>query len=191
MQSNVTNKEIDSTDLPNQAVAYDGGDLDFEDLFYKHRQNMIRIVRRYVRTIEDAEDVVQNAFIEAIRCANNFSGLSKPSTWLFGIALNLARNQARHNRANLFDSVEESLLEQFMDSGADPIDLIERREIAQMVSGLLGDLSDDIRDTFEAVLGEECTYKQAAAMLQIPLGTVRSRISRVRTVIRSRLLTAN
>lgn len=177
--------------LNNPAAASDQARIDITDLFCAHRQNLIRFVRRYVRTAEDAEDVVQNTFLEAIRCSDRFAGLSKPSTWLYGIALNLARNQVRRNCACLSDSVEDSTLEQFAEEGVDPSELTERRQMASMVHSVLGELSSDIRETFEAVLGEECTYKQAAAILQIPLGTVRSRISRVRSTIRSRVLNAS
>lgn len=191
MQTYVIDAKVVSDLVPIALSANTCGNLDITELFCKHHQNLIRFVRRYVRTNEDAEDVVQNTFLEAIRCADRFAGLSKPSTWLFGIALNLARNQVRRNCASLSDAVDESTLEQFAEEGVDPAEMTERREMAGLVDNVLGELSFDIRATFEAVLSEECTYKQAAAMLKIPLGTVRSRISRVRAAIRSRLSNAS
>jgi RNA polymerase sigma factor (sigma-70 family) len=159
--------------------------LDINQLFREHHQHLIRFVQRYVRNAEDAEDVVQNTFIEAVRCADRFSGLSKPSTWLFGIALNLARNQIRRNCANLSDTVDEGVIEAIADMDGDPVNLIERREMAGKVQAMLNDLPVRIRDTFEAVLEGACTYEEAAAQLRIPIGTVRSRVSRVRMNLRS------
>jgi RNA polymerase sigma factor (sigma-70 family) len=159
--------------------------LDIPALFEKHQQHLFRFVQRYVRNPEDAEDVVQNTFLEAVRCADRFSGLSKPSTWLFGIALNLARNQVRRNCAMQCDSVEDSFIEQIADLHADPASVIEQRQIVRMVEAHLAQLPQKIRTTFEAVLEGECSYEQAATMLEVPIGTIRSRVSRVRSTIRS------
>ena len=159
--------------------------LDLDKLYRTHKQHLLRFVQRYVRSIDDAEDVVQNTFMEAMRCADRFSGLSKPSTWLFGIALNLARNQVRRNCADLYEEIDETFMEQIADTHADPAMLIELRQIAGKVEAMLNELPPKIRTTFEAVLDGEATYEEAAEQLQIPIGTVRSRVSRVRAAVRA------
>jgi RNA polymerase sigma-70 factor (ECF subfamily) len=159
--------------------------IDIDQLYRAHKQHLFRFVQRYVRNAEDAEDVVQKTFIEAMRCADRFSGLSKPSTWLFGIALNLARNQVRRNCANQYEAVDETFMEQIADTHADPAMLIELRQIAEKVDAMLNALPTKIRNTFEAVLDGEATYEEAAEQLHIPVGTVRSRVSRVRAAVRA------
>lgn len=159
--------------------------INIDKLYREHRHHLLRFVQRYVRNPEDAEDVVQNTFMEAVRCADRFSGLSKPSTWLFGIALNLARNQVRRNCADMCDVVDETFLSQIADHNADPAMLIELRQIASKVEAMLNELSPKIRSTFEAVLDGESTYEEAAENLHIPVGTVRSRVSRVRAAVRA------
>lgn len=159
--------------------------LDIAQLYRAHRTHLLRFVQRYVRNSEDAEDVVQNTFMEAMRCADRFSGLSKPSTWLFGIALNLARNQVRRNCADMYEMVDDMFMDQIVDRNADPAMLIELRQIAGKVEAILNELSPKIRSTFEAVLDGESTYEEAAEHLHIPIGTVRSRVSRVRAAVRS------
>jgi RNA polymerase sigma-70 factor (ECF subfamily) len=159
--------------------------IDLNALYREHHHHLLRFVMRYVRNPEDAEDVVQNTFVEAVRCADRFSGLSKPSTWLFGIALNLARNQVRRNCADLYEVVDETFLDQLADVHSDPANLAELRQIAGKVNALLNTLPADIRATFEAVLDGEATYEQAAVDLNIPVGTVRSRVSRVRAAVRT------
>lgn len=168
------------------AVQSPSAAIDIEKLFREHRHHLIRFVERYVRTREDAEDVVQNTFLEASRCAHRFSGLSKPSTWLFGIALNLARNQVRRNYADMYEAIDDAFIEQIADVHADPAEVIEHRQIADRVQTLLEDLPPKIRATFESVLEGEATYEQAAARLEIPVGTLRSRVSRVRATVRAR-----
>jgi RNA polymerase sigma factor (sigma-70 family) len=159
--------------------------IDINQLYRQHRTHLLRFVQRYLRNAEDAEDVVQTTFMEAVRCADRFSGMSKPSTWLFGIALNLARNKVRRNCQDKFDSVDELFMEQIVDTHADPAMLYELREIAGKVEALLSELPSPIRATFEAVLDGEATYEEAAADLHIPVGTVRSRVSRVRAAVRA------
>ena len=159
--------------------------LDINQLYFQHRVHLLHFVQRYVRNVDDAEDVVQNTFMEAVRCADRFSGLSKPSTWLFGIALNLARNQVRRNAQNRYDTVDEGFMEQIIDPLSDPAMLVQLRQIASKVDALLNKLPPAIHMTFKAVLDGESTYEEAAENLQIPIGTVRSRVSRVRMAIRA------
>lgn len=179
---------MDINSEPDQAYDTDAGApgaIDIDQLFRTHKRHLFRFVQRYVRNLEDAEDVVQNTFIEAMRCADRFSGLSKPSTWLFGIALNLARNQVRRNSAKRYEAVDDAFMERIADPGADPTMLIEVRQIATKVEAMLNELPAKIRTTFEAVFDGESTYEEAAVQLSIPVGTVRSRVSRVRAAARA------
>jgi DNA-directed RNA polymerase specialized sigma24 family protein len=84
----------------------------------------------------------------------------------------------------MLEPVDENFLEQIADSDADPAKLYELRQIAGKVQALLDQLPAPIRATFDAVLDGEATYEQAAEQLDIPIGTVRSRVSRVRTAMR-------
>jgi RNA polymerase sigma-70 factor (ECF subfamily) len=159
--------------------------LDIDQLFRTHHRHLLRFVQRYMRNAEDAEDIVQQTFIEALRCAHRYSGLSRPSTWLFGIALNLARHQVRRNCAQAHDALDDVALEQIVDTQGDPAMQLEWRQTAAMVDGMLAALPAGIRATFEAVIDGGSTYEQAACELQIPVGTVRSRVSRVRAAVRA------
>lgn len=172
------------------AGPYCGPQIDVNQLFKEHHQHLFRFVRRYVRNSEDAEDVVQNTFVEAMRCADRFSGLSKPSTWLFGIALNLARNQVRRNCADMYETVEDSFIEQIIDHDANPAQLVELRQILRKVETLLHTFPHKIRETFDEVVSGEASYEEAAEHLAIPIGTVRSRVSRVRAVVRQQFASA-
>ena len=161
--------------------------IDVHRLFQDHHLHLLRFVRRYLRNAEDAEDVVQATFIEALRCADRYAGLSKPSTWLFGIALNLARNQVRRNCNDLIDTVDDTFMDQIPDKNADPASVVEMRQIAMRVDAILNELPAKFRATFEAVLDGEASYEEAANQLQIPIGTIRSRVSRVRASVRAQL----
>jgi RNA polymerase sigma-70 factor (ECF subfamily) len=104
---------------------------------------------------------------------------------LFGIALNLARHHVRRTYAQAHDALDDVALEQIVDTHADPARQLEWRQTAAMVDDMLAALPAGIRMTFEAVLDGGSTYEQAACALQIPVGTVRSRVSRVRAAVRA------
>lgn len=161
--------------------------IDVHKLFKDHHQHLLRFVRRYLRNAEDAEDVVQGTFIEALKCADRYAGRSKPSTWLFGIALNLARNQIRRNCNEMTDSVDEIFINEIPDQNSDPARLVEIRQIVIKVHSILNELPPRFRETFEAVLDGEASYEEAACQLEIPIGTIRSRVSRVRASFRAQL----
>ena len=127
----------------------------------------------------------QAAFLEATRCAARFSNLSKPSTWLFGIALNMARNHVRRRQpdAMFVNDIEEEGHE-VEDPFGDPASLVESRDLLKKSLALVDTLSDDLQSTFHAVLETDQTYDLAARELGIPIGTVRSRLSRIRGQLR-------
>lgn len=159
--------------------------VDIEALYRTHHKHVLLFVRRYVRDPSDAEDVTQSAFLEATRCAAKFSNLSKPSTWLFGIALNMARNHIRKKQpAGTFCDIDEEGQEH-EDPFGDPAKLIEARELLGKSLDLVGTLSDELQTTFHAVMDSDQTYDLAARELGIPIGTVRSRLSRIRGQLRS------
>ncbi len=162
--------------------------LDLDALFREHRRALTAFVKRYVRNEDDAEDVVQATFLEAFRCADRFEGGSKASTWLFGIALNLARNHVRSRIARP-DTQEctdiEDLAESLAAPDSDPAELVERRDMARKALAILGKLSPELQDTFNAVLDTGDTYELAAQHLGVPVGTVRSRLNRIRQQVRT------
>lgn len=170
-----------------EAKPANGTPVDIPKLFREHHTHLLRFVQRYLRNVADAEDVVQNTFLEAMRCADSFSGLSKPSTWLFGIALNLSRNKLRRNYSDVLEFVDETVLNQYAGEKTDPAEIVEMRQIVRKVDKFLEGLTPKIRETFEAILEGEITYEEAAKKLNIPIGTVRSRISRVRALVRAEM----
>lgn len=169
-----------NTDSPASPIT-----IDVNQLFRQHQRHLLRFVQRYLRNSDDVEDVVQNTFLEAVRCAHRFSGLSKPSTWLFGIALNLARSQVRRNCADMYETVDEAYMDQIADLHSDPAQLVEQRQIFRKIQTKLEELPPNILATFSAVLEGASTYEEAAEYLQVPVGTVRSRVSRVRATVRA------
>lgn len=177
-------RETDTASVISSNGITASANVNVEKLFLDHHQHVLRFVRRYLRNEEDAEDVTQNTFIEALRSAERFSGMSKPSTWLFGIALNLARSHVRKRYSCQLDFVDENVLEMQVDEFSDPSRIIENREMLDKVNNMMENLPEKIRLTFESVLDGDNSYQDAATELDIPIGTVRSRVSRVRSSVK-------
>lgn len=171
-----------SPDLSNNVAALDHESLSL--LLKKHSRRLYSFVRRRVRNPADVEDLVQETCVEALRCLSRFQGHSRPETWLFGIAMNLVRSHYKTTRAHdVFDYAEENEDEKHP-IAEDTLDTVERYQMLARVDAVLKELPEDTRQLLQLVFDDNCSYEEAAEILGIPLGTVRSRLSRARALIK-------
>ena len=157
----------------------------FRELIAQHQRRLYRFVIKYIDHPDDAADITQQAFAEAARTIANFRGDSKLSTWLFGIAMNMVRNylsRAPH-RVHKFET-DESLLG-LASAEPDPSDSLVQKEMLILAEKAFGELPAEMSEVLGLVAVDEISYQDAADMLDIPLGTVRSRVSRARAALRS------
>lgn len=134
--------------------------------------------------------------LEATRCADRFQARSSVETWFFGIAANVARNHVARcsKRSGQMESLDESphmmdaeSAHRPRDSSMDVSQQVAYRQLAGIVDVTLSGLSADLRGTFDLACLQEESYRDVAEIQAIPIGTVRSRVNRVRTLLRSRL----
>lgn len=160
-------------------------ELLFRQLIAQHQRRLYRFVIKYIDHPDDAADITQQAFVEAARTIASFRGDSKLSTWLFGIAMNMVRNylsRAPH-RVHRFET-DESLIG-VPSSEPDPSDCLVQKELLIMAERAFCDLPAEMSEVLGLVAIDEISYQDAADILSIPLGTVRSRVSRARAVMRA------
>lgn len=160
-------------------------ELLFRQLVAQHQRRLYRFVIKYIDHPDDAADITQQAFAEAARTIATFRGDSKLSTWLFGIAMNIVRNylsRAPH-RVHRFET-DESLIG-VPSSEPDPSDCLIQKELLIMAERAFSDLPVEMSEVLGLVAIDEISYQDAADILSIPLGTVRSRVSRARAVMRA------
>jgi RNA polymerase sigma-70 factor (ECF subfamily) len=140
-------------------------------------------VYRILRHREDTEDVVQEVFVTAHRALAGFRGDSKLSTWLHRIAVSRALNhldraEERVRRAS--DPIDDGPALDALRSGRGPLHALEAKELMSR----LADCFEKLPAAFRAVLAlrdaQEKTYEEIAAIVDIELGTVRSRLARAR-----------
>ncbi len=160
-------------------------ELLFRQLISQHQRRLYRFVIKYIDHPDDAADITQQAFVEAARTIASFRGDSKLSTWLFGIAMNMVRNylsRAPH-RVHKFET-DDSLLA-VASSEPDPSDCLVQKELLMLAERAFGELPSEMSEVLGLVAIDEISYQEAADLLDIPLGTVRSRVSRARAVMRA------
>lgn len=166
----------------------------FDALVLKYQHKVVKLVTRYVRSLAEAEDVAQEAFIKAYRALPQFRGDSAFYTWLYRIAINTAKNAvASRERSPVIydldqgDRAEIYELQGRMKDGATPEALAMTEEIRSTVNAAIESLPEDLRTAIVLRELEGLSYEEIAAAMDCPVGTVRSRIFRAREAIDTRL----
>ena len=134
-----------------------------------------RLVRRYTNCEADAEDLTQEIFVDLYRSLSGFRGDSALATWVYRVALNHCRRYAGRLRAVTVPY--DDTLGEFETEEHGPAQYAARRELSDQVYAALDDLSPDHREVVILHEMQELTYRECAAVLQVPEGTVKSRLS--------------
>jgi len=166
----------------------------FELLVEKYQRKLARLVSRLVRDPGEAEDVTQEAFIQAYRALPSFRGDSAFYTWLYRIGINTAKNYlvATGRRAPTSTEVDAEEAEGF-ESGEQlrdintPESLLLSKEIATTVNAAIESLPEELRSAIQLRELEGMSYEEIAKLMDCPIGTVRSRIFRAREAIADKL----
>ncbi|NOQ68824.1 MAG: RNA polymerase sigma factor RpoE [Gammaproteobacteria bacterium] len=165
----------------------------FDLLVLKYQLRVSKLVSRFLRNQSDVPDVVQDAFIKAYRALPNFRGDSAFYTWLYRIAINTAKNhlvaQSRKSPANSIDvqDAEDYGASEWLKEYASPEREALTAELEKTIHQAMGDLPSDLREAITLREIEGLSYEEIAAVMDCPIGTVRSRIFRARETIDSKL----
>jgi RNA polymerase sigma-70 factor (ECF subfamily) len=161
----------------------------YDALVVRYQSRIINLISRFVRNPSDAQDVAQEAFIKAYRALTSFRGDSAFYTWLYRIAVNTAKNHlAVQSRRPVDNEQDYSEIEQFDADPAlkdldTPEHLLLTEEIQKTVIAAIEALPPDLRTAITLRELEGLSYEEIAAVMECPIGTVRSRIFRAREAI--------
>lgn len=165
----------------------------FDVLVLKYQVRIIKLVSRFIRDSDEVQDVAQEAFIKAYRALKNFRGDSAFYTWMYRIAINTAKNHlVSASRKATTSAVDAQEAEQY-DSGdwlreyATPERELLAGEIKKVVYQAISALPDDLKEAITLREMEGLSYEDIAAVMDCPIGTVRSRIFRAREAIDNEL----
>jgi RNA polymerase sigma-70 factor (ECF subfamily) len=163
-------------------------------LVAKYQRRLGRLISRFVRNAAEAEDVTQDAFIKAYRALPAFRGDSAFYTWLYRIGINTAKNYlvAQGRRVPTSTPFDSEDAEDFEDAAllhevATPENELMSKQVVAVVNSSLQELPDDLRTALTLREIEGLSYEEIAAVMDCPIGTVRSRIFRAREAIAANL----
>lgn len=166
----------------------------FDFLVIKYQHRIIHLVNRYVKDMNEAQDVAQEAFIKAYRGIQHFRGEAAFYTWLYRIAINTAKNSLiahskRHSDYQIdIQEIESSEnIAQLKDTET-PETLLLNEEILATIKKTLDELPEEMRVALILCEFDALRYEEIAHVMDCPIGTVRSRIFRAREAIDQALM---
>lgn len=149
----------------------------FHELVHRYQRRLFAICVRVLGSPSDAEDAVQETFVRLARGAASFRGDAKLSTWLYRVARNVCTDHVRYDARRPSTPVEDITA---VAPEAEADDVIGARETAMTVEAALARLDDQSRLLLRLVAVEGLSYAEAAEIVDLPVGTVKSRVSRAR-----------
>lgn len=163
-------------------------------LVAKYQRKLLRLLSRLIRDPAEVEDVAQETFIKAYRALPSFRGDSAFYTWLYRIGVNTAKNYlvAQGRRAPTTTGYNSEEAETFDDGEQlrdinTPERLMMSRQIGETVEVAMDALPDELKTAIVLREIEGLSYEEIAAIMDCPIGTVRSRIFRAREAIADKL----
>jgi RNA polymerase sigma-70 factor (ECF subfamily) len=176
---------IDETPTPDKAAR----DEAFRQYVLPELDVMYRVARSLTRHNADAEDLVQDTLVRAYRAIDRFDG-RYPRSWLLTILRNTNINNARKKRPELIRDPDNAPPPEAADTGpsaADPERTALDADVDPRVVAAFEALPDKFRKVVELVDLDRLTYQEAAEMLDVPVGTIMSRLHRARARMRKSL----
>jgi RNA polymerase sigma-70 factor, ECF subfamily len=176
-----------------------GAETAYEALIQRFEQPIFNIISRLLDDPADAADVVQEVFLKVFRNVASFRGESSLKTWIYRIAVNEARNQrrwfSRHRRQEVnLETAEPGDVypggyQNFLpDPGRSPFELTLDRETQMLIEAALAQVNPKFRAALVLREIEGLSYEEIGEILEISLGTVKSRILRGRDALKKQLV---
>jgi RNA polymerase sigma-70 factor (ECF subfamily) len=203
MSSSKLNPAQSRTPLPSTVVKDDegslvaaakGGDIPaFETLVGRYERKIFRLAQNITQNKEDAEDVMQEAFLKSYQHLEEFQGNSRFYTWLVRIAVNQALMKLRKRRPNQVsldedvDTGEDTIPREVEDWGPSPEDRYEQSELGDILNTTIAELDPPFRIVFQLRDIEELSTEETAEALGLSIPAVKSRLLRARLKLRQKL----
>jgi RNA polymerase sigma-70 factor (ECF subfamily) len=180
-------REAEAGDAPRFLDRLRAGDAPaFEELVMTYQHRVFGVALRMLGNRAEAEEVAQEAFVRAHRALGDFRGDAKLSTWLYAITSRLCLNRLASGERRMARQGEDALL-RLSDAGPRPDAALERRELETALGRAIAELPEDRRIVVVLRDLEGLSYEEIAQVLELELGTVRSRLHRARADLKEKL----
>lgn len=168
------------------SLAQGGDPLALDELVARHTQRLFRVVRRMMHDRQEAEEIVQEAWVRAWRGLAGFQAERPFFPWLATIAANAARDSWRKRRPLDFSDVSDEL-EDVADAEIGPEPALERQESLARLVQQVAELRPEQRVTLSLRYEAGLSYQEIADAMDLPLNTVRTHLRRAKMRLRQRL----
>ena len=164
-------------------LRFQEGDINaYNELVKRYKDRLLNFVLRYFNNVEQAEDVVQVTLIKLYTHASYYKNVAKFSTWIFTIAKNNALTELRKNKRKKTDSLwtdDGQVID--INSKEESLDSKVQNEIAiDQLNKFLDEIPENFRMAVVLRDFQELSYEEISKILEIPIGTIKSRINRGR-----------
>ncbi len=189
------NSNLSAEDVRLLAGLRAGCEEAYEELIQRYQAPVYNLAYRLLDDSGDACDVVQEVFLKVFRGVNHFRGQSTVKTWIYRIAVNEAHNcrrwlfRHRPNSVGLEETGTDDCLHErpIEDGGPSPFQVVFNSERQALIEQALNQINPTFRESLVLREMEDLSYEEIADILQISLGTVKSRILRGREALRKQL----
>jgi RNA polymerase sigma-70 factor (ECF subfamily) len=166
----------------------------FDQLVRRYERSVFNTAYRLTGSYDDASDISQEAFVRAWNNLKSFRGDSAFSTWIYRIVTNVFLDDRKRKRARPSRSLEEemdldesSVARQFEDPAPGPEELAEGDERRRLLEQAIASLPEAQRVMVVLYHTQGLAYDEIAAITDLPMGTVKSRLNRARLALRDKL----
>jgi len=156
------------------------------DFIFKYKDSIFNLLYRMTSNYDDALELTQETFMKAFVALPKFRYESSPKTWLFKIALNLSLNYRRKEK--LFENKKSDINIQAKHKDCNPEQSTSDKQMSKIIQAAINKLPLDQKAMILLREIEELSYEEIASILNIPIGTVKSRLSRARFFLKKLLL---
>ena len=173
-------------------IASQQGDIEaFEVLVRRYQRQIFSLIYQMTRNVEVVEDIGQDVFIAAFKAIKDFKAKSSFFTWLYRIAINHCKNyltaSARTQDIEQRYQKEQNPEELSENQERDPQSMLLAKEFVEQMENAIMSLPEEQRVVLRLCEFEGLSYQEIADVLECPIGTVRSRLSRARTALQETL----
>ena len=163
----------------------------YNQLVNRFKDRLLNFIYRFVNDLDLAEDLVQDTLLKLYTHKDSYQEIAKFSTWLYTIAANLARTELRKKKRRKTFSVTELSRDDrefiIASSDVDPSEDLSSQNFEKSVQRALAELPDDFKTIIILRDIQELSYDEISKIVDVPLGTVKSRINRGRVKLQQLL----
>jgi RNA polymerase sigma-70 factor, ECF subfamily len=161
-------------------------------LIDRHKDRALTLATRLASDKEEAEELVQDAFMRAFKSLDQFRGDAKFGTWFYRILYNLCMTRVtrRHCRLETLDVEDGAMMENLLVDQDEPSihEQMESAELHEMISNEVDRLPEKFRSVITLFYVQEMSYEEIVSVLSVPIGTVKTNLFRARNLLRERVL---